>query len=200
MFAFLFALIKTDIQKSNNEFEHAALPHIDALYNFALNITDNKSSASKLLQETYLEAYRFWNMLDPDTNCKAWLFRIMRNAYIKSYRKKTKEPEKIDYEEIERQYEDVRPSSKHDTCLEKDVYTNILDDELSAAISSLPEDFKMVLIMYDIIGYSYDETSDFVDVPLGTVRSRLNRARKILFTNLYKSVSHKDYVNTGNKD
>lgn len=194
MFAFLFALFKSEERKANEEFEREAVPHMDALYNFAIKMTGDSDDASDLLQETYLKAYRFWDKFEKGTNCKAWLFRIMRNTYINTYRKNTKEPDKIDYEEIENFYENIKPSSTDSAHLEKDIYDNLLDDELSSAISSLPEDFRTVVILCDIEGYSYEEIADFVDVPVGTVRSRLHRARKMLFIKLYKYAGDKGYV------
>ena len=194
MFAFLFALFKSDEQKLNEEFEREAVPHMDALYNYALKMTGDSDDASDLIQETYLKAFRFWDKFEKGTNCKAWLFRILKNTFINTYRKTTKEPDKVDYEEIENFYENIKPSSTDSAHLEKDIYDNLLDDEMSAAISSLPEDFRTVIILCDIEGYTYDEIADFVDVPVGTVRSRLHRARKMLFTKLHKYASDKGYV------
>jgi RNA polymerase sigma-70 factor (ECF subfamily) len=194
MFAFLFALFKSDEQKLNEEFEREAVPHMDSLYNFALKMTGDSDDASDLIQETYLKAFRFWDKFEKGTNCKAWLFRIMKNTFINTYRKKSKEPDKVDYEDIENFYENIKPSSTDSAHLEKDIYDNLLDDELSEAISSLPEDFRTVVILCDIEGYTYDEIADFVDVPVGTVRSRLHRARKMLYTKLYKYASNKGYI------
>ena len=194
MFAFLFAIFKSDEQKLNEEFEREAVPHMDALYNFALKMTGDSDDASDLIQETYLKAFRFWDKFEIGTNCKAWLFRIMKNTYINTYRKNTKEPDKVDYEEIENFYENIKPSSTDSAHLEKDIYDNLLDDELSSAISSLPEDFRTVVILCDIEGYTYDEIADFVDVHVGTVRSRLHRARKMLFTKLHSYATDKGYV------
>lgn len=195
MFAFLFALFKSDQPKSTIEFESEAIPHMDALYNFAIKMTGDSDDASDLLQETYLKAFRFWEHFEKGTNCKAWLFRVMKNTFINTYRKKKKEPLKVDYEEIENFYENIKHSSTNNTHLEKDIYDNLLDDELSSAISSLPEDFRTVIILCDIERYTYEEIADFVDIPVGTVRSRLHRARKMLFTKLYKYADDKGYVN-----
>jgi len=194
MLAFLFAIFTSDEKKLNEEFEREAVPHMDSLYNFALKMTGDSDDASDLIQETYLKAFRFWDKFEKGTNCKAWLFRIMKNTFINTYRKNTKEPDKVDYEEIENFYENIKPSSTDSAHLEKDIYDNLLDDELSGAISSLPEDFRTVVILCDIEGYTYDEIADFVDVPVGTVRSRLHRARKMLYTKLHDYASDKGYV------
>ena len=159
MFAFLFALFKSDEPKANAEFEREAVPHMDALYNFAIKMTGDSDDASDLLQETYLKAFRFWENFEKGTNCKAWLFRIMKNTFINTYRKNKKEPDKVDYEEIENFYENIKPSSTDSAHLEKDIYDNLLDDELSSAISSLPEDFRTVILLCDIEGYTYEAVS-----------------------------------------
>lgn len=176
------------------EFEKEAIPHMDALYNFALRMTGDSDDADDLVQETYLKAFRFFEKFERGSNCKAWLFRIMKNTFINSYRKSSKEPAKIDYEEVENFYENIKPSSTDSAHLEKEIYDNLLDDELSNAIASLPEDFRTVIILCDIEGFTYDEIADFVDVPVGTVRSRLHRARKMLFEKLYKYASDKGYI------
>ncbi len=193
MFPILLAIIKE--QKAlYADFEREAVPHMDALYNFALKMTGDSDDANDLVQETYMKAFRFFDKFERGTNCKAWLFRIMKNTYINSYRKQSKEPDKIDYEEVENFYENIKASSTESAHLEKELYDNLLDDELSDAISSLPEDFRTVIILCDIEGFTYDEIADFIDCPVGTVRSRLHRARKMLFTKLYNYASDKGYI------
>ena len=176
------------------DFEKEAIPHMDALFNFALRMTGDSDEADDLVQETYLKAFRFFDKFEKGTNCKAWLFRIMKNTFINSYRKTSKEPDKIDYEEVENFYENIKSSSTDSAHLEKEMYDNLLDDELSNAIASLPEDFRTVIILCDIEGFTYDEIADFVDVPVGTVRSRLHRARKMLFAELYEYAADKGYI------
>ena len=195
MFLFLLALINTDNKKLYEEFERDAIPHMDSLYHFAFKMTGDSDDANDLVQETYLKAFRFWDKFEKGTNCKAWLFQILKNTYINTYRKQSKEPDKVDYEEIENFYENIKPSSTDSAHLEKDIYDNLLDDELSEAIQSLPEDFRTVIILCDVEGYTYDEIADFIDCPVGTVRSRLHRARKMLFTKLHKYAKEKGYIN-----
>jgi RNA polymerase sigma-70 factor (ECF subfamily) len=195
MLAFLLAIIRTENQKLHEDFEREAVPHMDSLYNYALKMIGDSDDASDLIQETYLKAYRFWDKFEKGTNCKAWLFRIMKNTYINTYRKQTKEPDKVDYEDVENFYENIKPSSTDSAHLEKDIYDNLLDDELSEAISSLPEDFRTVVLLCDIEGYTYDEIADFIDCPVGTVRSRLHRARKMLYIKLQDYAADKGYVN-----
>lgn len=176
------------------DFEREAVPHMDSLYNYALKMTGDSDDASDLIQETYLKAFRFFDKFEKGTNCKAWLFRIMKNTYINTYRKSAKEPDKVDYEEVENFYENIKASNTDSAHLEKDIYDNLLDDELSGAITNLPEDFRTVIILADIEGYTYEEIADFIDVPVGTVRSRLHRARKMLFTKLYDYAGKKGYI------
>lgn len=193
LFPFLLALIN-DQKQLYADFEKEAVPHMDALFNFALRMTGDRDEADDLVQETYLKAFRFFDKFEKGTNCKAWLFRIMKNTFINSYRKTAKEPDKVDYEEVENFYENIKPSSTDSAHLEREMYDNLLDDELSNAIASLPEDFRTVIILCDIEGFTYDEIADFVDVPVGTVRSRLHRARKMLFANLYEYAADKGYI------
>lgn len=195
-FIFNFATVIPDEKQRQlyEDFEREAIPHMDALFNFALKMTGDSDEADDLVQETYLKAFRFFDKFEKGTNCKAWLFRIMKNTYINKYRKETKEPDKVDYEEVENFYENVKPSSTDSAHLEKDIFDNLLDDELSEAINSLPDDFKTVVILCDIEGFTYEEIADFIDVPVGTVRSRLHRARKMLFTKLQKYASERGYI------
>ncbi len=195
MFYPIILAVLEEQSKLYSSFEKEALPHMDALYNFALRMTGNRDDASDLLQETYLRAFRFYDKFETGTNCKAWLFRIMRNTFINIYRKKSKEPRKSDIDEIEKFYDKVK-SSTDSSQFEKEIFDNLLDDELSAALSSLPEDFRTVIVLCDIENFSYEEIADFVDCPIGTVKSRLFRARKILFTKLYQYANKHGYIKT----
>ncbi|HAB50682.1 MAG: RNA polymerase subunit sigma [Ignavibacteria bacterium RIFOXYB2_FULL_35_12] len=193
MFPILSAVLESQ-NKLYKEFELEALPHLDALYNFALRMTGDGDDANDLVQDTFLKAFRFFDKFEKGTNCKAWLFRIMKNTFINTYRKKSKEPDKVDYEDVENFYQNVKPSSTDSTHLEKEIYDNLFDDDISLALASLPDDFKTVIILSDIEGFTYDEIADFIDCPVGTVRSRLHRARKMLFAKLYKYANEKGYV------
>lgn len=167
-----------------SEFEKIALPHRNLLYNYALRLTGNYDDADDLLQETYLKAFRFYDKFEVGTNVKAWLYRIMKNSFINEYRRNVKEPEKVDYEDVQNFYENIKATEVKNEHYEEDVYSNMLDDKVNDALNSLPEDFKTVIILSDIEGYTYDEIADFVDIPVGTVRSRLHRARKMLYAQL----------------
>jgi RNA polymerase sigma-70 factor (ECF subfamily) len=182
------------------DFEREAIPHMNALYNFALKLSGDEDDANDLLQETYLRAFRFFDKFEKGTNCKAWLYRIMKNLYINSYKKKTSGPIKIDYEEVENFYENIKPSNTDDAHLEREIFDSLLDDEVSQAIAALPEDFRTVIILSDIEGYTYEEIAEFVDCPIGTVRSRLHRARKMLFVKLHKYAKSKGLVTDEQKN
>lgn len=167
---------------------------MNALYNFALKMTGDEDDADDLVQETYLKAFRFFDKFEKGTNCKAWLFRILKNSYINDYRKQVKEPNKVDYEDVQNFYENIKSDEVESKHYEQDVFSNLLDDEISKAITDLPEDFRTVIILSDIEGFTYDEIADFVDIPVGTVRSRLHRARKMLYSQLYDYAKDRGFV------
>jgi len=166
------------IQKE--EFEREAMPHINLLHNYAYKMTGNELDADDLVQDTYLRAYRFFHKFEKGTNCKAWLFRIMKNLFINNYRKNQKQPNKVDYDEIENFFETIKSDKLDSNDLQETVFANLLDDELTEALNSMQDDFKTVVILCDIEGLSYEEIADFVKCPIGTVRSRLHRGRKML--------------------
>ena len=176
------------------DFEKEALPHMSALYNFALRMTGDEDDADDLVQETFLKAFRFFDKFEMGTNCKAWLFRILKNSYINDYRKTTKEPDRVDYEDVQNFYENIKSDDVDSKHYEMDAFNNLLDDEISSAITALPEDFRTVIILSDIEGFTYEEIADFVDIPVGTVRSRLHRARKMMYAQLFDYAKDKGFV------
>ena len=184
----------TDHKEKQQEFEREALPHMDILYNFALRTTGNKDDAADLLQETFLKAYRFWNKYEKGTNIRAWLFRIMRNSYINRYRKETREPATVDFDGIQEYYNTIRATTVDDSDLQEKMYGGALGDEITRALESLPEDFRTAVILCDIEGLTYEEIAEFVDVPVGTVRSRLHRGRKLLQAKLFEYAKKRGYV------
>ncbi|MFA6468264.1 MAG: sigma-70 family RNA polymerase sigma factor [Bacteroidota bacterium] len=192
MFPIFSAVIPQDPRHA--EFEQQTLPHMEVLYNYALRMTGNKEDASDLLQETFLKAYRFWNKFEQGTNLRAWLFRIMKNTYINVYRKEVKEPDKVDYEEIEGFYNLVRDRNSDDNDLQKKMFGQLLDDDVSAALESLPEEFRTVVILCDIEGLAYEEIAEFLQIPVGTVRSRLHRGRKLLYVKLYDYAKQRGFI------
>lgn len=179
------SVISRATRKKHEDFEQEALPHMDVLYNYALRTTGNEDDARDLLQETFLKAYRFWDKYEKGTNIRAWLFRIMKNSYINRYRKETKEPDKIDYGDIENFYNSIRADYTDTNDLQEKLFGNLLGDEVSKALEELPEDFRTVVILCDIEGMTYEEISEFIERPIGTVRSRLHRGRKLLQAKLF---------------
>jgi RNA polymerase sigma-70 factor, ECF subfamily len=186
-------LSEEQIANLTEEFKKEALPHIGILRNYAYKMTGNELDADDLLQETYLRAFRFFHKFEKGTNCKAWLFRIMKNLFINNYRKNQKSPGKVDYEEIENFFENIKSEKLDSSDLQEKVFANLLDDHVTIALNSLQDDFKTVIILCDLEGLSYEEIAEFVQCPIGTVRSRLHRARKLLAQKLYKYAKSKGY-------
>lgn len=169
----------SDKEKSeifNGEF----MPHIHSMYNFGYRLTLDRDDAKDLVQDTYLKAYRFIESFQKGTNAKAWLFRILKNSFINDYRKKSKEPNKVDYQEVETYYnsEDVDRQITPDLRVES--LKDMIGDEISNALNSLDVDFRTVIILCDLEGFKYEEMAKILDIPIGTVRSRLHRARNLL--------------------
>ncbi len=166
--------------EKNSIFDLEFMPHIDSMYNFAFRLTFDEDDAKDLVQDTYLKAFRFINSFEQGTNAKAWLFRILKNSFINDYRKKSKQPAKIDYQEVETYYnsDDVDYSITSD--LRVDAVKDMLGDEISNALNSLAVDFRTVIILCDLEGFTYEEMAKILDIPIGTVRSRLHRARNLL--------------------
>ncbi len=171
---------KDDKLRKDQLFEKEFFPHMDALYNFAFHLTYDEDDANDLVQETYMKAYRFANSYVEGTNAKAWLFKILKNAFINEYRKKSKQPNKVDYEEIV-SYHDQEDAQLVGTLdLREEIFQDMLGDEVTKAINTLPVDFRTVILLCDIEGFTYEEIAKIIDIPIGTVRSRLHRARQML--------------------
>ncbi len=176
-------------------FEEELLPQIDALYTFAYHLVYNEDDANDLVQETYLKAYRFIDKYEPGTNPKAWLFRILKNAFINQYRKRSRQPSKVDLEDYITYHDSEEGHYTGYSDLRQDMFENMMGDEITMAINKLPEDFKIVILLCDIEGFTYEEISKIVSIPIGTVRSRLHRARNTLKENLQeyaKSLGYQD--------
>lgn len=168
------------IGTTEHVFESEMLPHMTAVYNFAFTMTRNIDDAKDLVQDTYMKAFRFFDRFAKGTNARAWLFSILKNSYINQYRKTSKEPDRIDYDTIKEFYNTVKSPATESNDLQARIIDNLFDDEIEMALKRLPADFKTVIILSDIEGYNYEEIADFVQIPIGTVRSRLHRARKML--------------------
>ena len=167
-------------------FEIEFLPHIESMYNFAYRLTYDEDDSKDLVQETYLKAFRFIESFQKGTNAKAWLFRILKNSFINDFRKRSKEPAKIDYQEVESFYNSEEIDKKITTDLRVETVRDMIGDEISNALNSLDVDFRTVIILCDLEGFKYDEMAKILDIPIGTVRSRLHRARNLLKEKLSK--------------
>jgi len=172
--------MKTQTSEKRRSFECEALPHTNLLYNYALRMTNNPADADDLVQETYLKAYRFWDSYEQGTNIRAWLFRILKNSYINRYRKEVREPDTVEYDDVKSLYVVRSEDAADQNDLQESVFGNLLDDEITSAIASLPHEFRTVVILCDIECLTYEEVSAFMECPLGTVRSRLHRGRRLL--------------------
>lgn len=181
-------------KKKYEAFETEIMPHLNALQSFALKMTNDQEDSEDLLQDTLLKAFRFFDRFEKGTNAKAWLFQIMKNSFINNYRKNSKEPNKVDYEDVQNFYETIQASDVKTTHYVGDAFSDILDDEIATALSVLPDDFRTIVFLSDIEGYTYEEIADFMDCPVGTVRSRLHRARKMLYALLYQYAQNHGFV------
>jgi RNA polymerase sigma-70 factor (ECF subfamily) len=181
-------VVRLDIE-AQERFERDALPLLDSLYGAALRMTRNPADAEDLVQETMLRAYRAFDRFEPGTNLKAWLFRIMTNAYINTYRKKQREPMKVSQDEVE-DFDLYRELKDHDPSLsetpETIVLDSLVDSDITEAIDDLPEQFRLAVVLSDVEDFSYAEIAEIMDVPLGTVMSRLHRGRKALQKRLWE--------------
>jgi RNA polymerase sigma-70 factor (ECF subfamily) len=172
--------LSAEEQKKQSEFQQEAVVHLNALYNYALHLTMNPDDANDLVQETYLKAYKFFSSFERGTNCKAWLFKILKNNYINRFRKNSREPGKVDYDLIKDFYHTIKDTRRDSSETETDYFHTLLHEEVYTALQSLPEEFREVIQLCDIEGFTYEEIANMVESPIGTVRSRLYRGRKLL--------------------
>ena len=165
-------------------FEELTSPYMAALYAAALRMTRNPSDAEDLVQETYLRAYRGFSGFREGTNLKAWLYRILTNTFINQYRAKKRRPDQVDLDDVEDFYIFRRLGGLEAADAERTAETEALesmpDAEVKQALESIPEQFRMAVILADIEGFSYKEIADILDVPIGTVMSRIHRGRRQL--------------------
>lgn len=167
--------------KKKKEFERITLGHIHALYNMALKLTRNEAEAEDLLQDTYVRAFRFFDHFEPGTNAKAWLFKILRNSFINRYRRSQKRPEEVDFSRIDEVFESIVESGVTSARVkgpEEEMLSRSLHEPVQEALRDLPQDYRMVLVLAVVEGFSYKEIAAAMDCPIGTVMSRLHRARK----------------------
>ena len=165
-------------------FTDVAMEFMPGLYSAALRMTRNRADAEDLVQETYLKAYRSYASFTEGTNLRAWLYRILTNTYINSYRAAQRRPEVADVEDVEDLYLYHRIGDLQAAGIgrsaEDEVFDHFTDDEVKKAIESLPESFRIAVLLADVEGFSYKEIAEITEVPIGTVMSRIHRGRKAL--------------------
>jgi RNA polymerase sigma-70 factor (ECF subfamily) len=168
-------------------FEREAMPLMPNLYSAALRLTRNPSDAEDLVQETFLRAYRGFASFQEGTNLRAWLYRILTNSFINTYRKKQREPVTVEGpDDVDEWYLFDRLGSRNvETSAESEVLDRIPDEDVQRALEALPEGFRMAVLLADVEGFSYKEIAEILDVPIGTVMSRLHRGRRALEKGLY---------------
>jgi len=178
------------------DFETAAMPFLDALYNTALRMTRNAQDAEDLVQETFLKAYRHFDKFEPGTNLKAWLFKIMKNTFINDYRKRQAQPPESDFAEIEGAFESQvsEEATQQIRNPEEEALADVLDEDVQRALDALPADYRMVVLLTDLEDFSYREVAEILDIPVGTVMSRLYRGRKRLEAEMLRYAREHGYL------
>jgi len=188
-------LTKRKVRRS--EFEETALVHLDALYGAACRLTRNARDAEDLVQETVLRAYRFWETFEKDSNCKAWLLRILTNTFINEYQRRKRSRQVLDAATAEQEATDgvlVHAAAESQKSPESMLVDRSVSDDVQRALDALPDDFRIAVVLCDIEGLSYKEIADVMGTPVGTVMSRLFRGRRLLQTSLKDFAVQRGYL------
>jgi len=178
----LFAFALKGRKALKQDFERIAIPHLSYIYTAAFYLTKNQHEAEDLVQETYLRAYRFFDKFEPGTNCRAWLLSIQRHLFINRYRKRKGEPDFVNWEKIDQDYESWVLGHEHaeNSNPESLICARLTGPEVENALKELPEEFRAAIILVDIDELTYEEAAKVMECPVGTVRSRLSRGRRLL--------------------
>ncbi|MBN1482709.1 sigma-70 family RNA polymerase sigma factor [candidate division KSB1 bacterium] len=182
--------------QKTKDFEAIAFQFMDSLYSTALRFTRNTEEAEDLVQDTYLRAYRFFDKFQEGTNFKAWIFKILTNTFINKYRKKARTPQQVQLDKVAYGLENEEPPEHVGewTGFDESKYDELFDDDITSALSQLSEEFRMVVLLADIEGFSYKEIAEIIGRPSGTVMSRLFRGRRMLQRILDKYARREGYI------
>jgi RNA polymerase sigma-70 factor (ECF subfamily) len=187
------------VREKRTEFERQALVHTDALYGAAYRLTRNARDAEDLVQDSLLRAYRFWDSFEQDSNCKAWLLRIVTNTFINEYQRKKRSREVLDAATTEQDTTDgvlIHADANERQSPERALLDRSVSDDVQRALDALPEDFRTAVVLCDVQGLSYKEIAEIMQTPVGTVMSRLFRGRKLLAASLREFALQEGYVRT----
>ncbi len=179
-------------------FTEQAMEHMPSLYSAALRMSRNPADAEDLVQETYLKAYRAFDTFAEGTNLKAWMYRILTNTYINRYRAKKRRPKETDLEDVEDFYLYRRLGGLEEARMSRSAEDELMDmfseTEVKEALEALPEQFRLAVLLADVEGFSYKEIAEILEIPMGTVMSRLHRGRKALQKRLYEFATTRGLV------
>ena len=183
---------------AREEFINDAMQYAPQLFSTALRMTRNRADAEDLVQETFLKGWRSFHTFQEGTNLRAWLFRIMTNTYINKYNAKQRRPEETELDEVEELFLFRRlgafDQSKMNASAEDQMLELFTDDEIKSALEELPEQFLLPVLLSDVDGFSYKEIAEMLDVPIGTVMSRLHRGRKVMQKLLYEYAKERGLI------
>jgi RNA polymerase sigma-70 factor (ECF subfamily) len=182
-------------KEQRNLFEEIAFEHMNSLYSTALRLTQSQQDSEDLVQDTYLKAFQFFHRFEPGTNFKAWIFKILMNTFINKYHKKMRTPQSVQFEKVEYSIEtDSKPEEIQSLLENKDRFRNSFADEVIVAIEQMPENYRVAVLLCDIESFSYKEIGSMLDIPIGTVMSRISRGRKFLQKALLEYAKREGYV------
>ncbi len=183
------------------DFERDAMQYTRQLYSAAMRMTRNPSDAEDLVQETFLKAYRAYHTFQEGTNLKAWLYRILTNTFINKYRKESRRPSEVDLGSVEDLYLYRRLGSEESAeaarTTEDRVLEGLVESDIKKAVEDLPENFRIPVLLADLEGFSYKEIAEILDIPIGTVMSRLHRGRKAMQKSLWEFAMKRGLVPEG---